>query len=220
MAGFLTPVIKLVPNGHINTTQTWSTGLNMALSLSGPDLTQSQLDAVVAAVLPSFATWWTAVKPFCSGLTQYDGFRAYYYAVGQTKASLSALSLIAPVVGTGSVVLPSFVSCVTTLRTATPGRRGRGRNYLPTNAMQATNGHQFTSANCTTLANAHAALLTALNALNLTGQGIGTHQQVVCSSSNVGTNYPITRVTVDSLPDTQHRREDKFLASAVSSAAV
>lgn len=220
MAGFLTPVIKLVPNGHINSNQTWSTGLNMALALSGPNLTQANLDGVVSDVLASFATWWTAIKPFASGLTQYDGFRAYYYDAGQTKASLSALTLITPVVGTGSVVLPSFCSCVATLRTATPGQRGRGRNYLPTNALQATAAHQFAIANLTTIANAHAALLTSINALNLTARGISSHQQVVCSSSNVGTNFPITRVTVDSLPDTQHRREDKFLATSVVSATV
>lgn len=220
MPGYLTPVIRLIPNGHINTTQTWSTGLSMALNLSSSDLTQAQLDGVLSDCLTSFATWWTAIKPFCSGLTQYDGLRAYYYPFGATKASLSSVTLITPVVGTGTLALPSFVSCVATLRTATPGRRGRGRNYLPTNALQATNAHQFTQANITTIANAHAALLTALNALNLTARGIGSHNQVVNSSSNIGTNFPITRVTVDSLPDTQHRREDKFLASSVVSAAV
>lgn len=220
MPGFLTPVIRLIPNGHINTTQTWSTGLSMSLQLTNLDLTQAQLDGVVSDVLPAFATWWTAVKPFCSGLTQYDGLRAYFYPESGTKALLSAVTQIAPVVGTGTLALPSYVSCVVTLRTATPGRRGRGRNYLPTNAMQATNAHQFTLANITAVCNAHATLLTSLNALNLNGRGIQAHSQVVNSSSNVGTSFPVTRVTADSLPDSQHRREDKFLPSSVISANV
>lgn len=213
--------IKIVINGRIRSVQDWSTSVWLLPTVTADFLTQANLNIICGAVEPLVNTWWTALKTYVQANVDYRGISAYLYNPGSTKADLVAQTVRTPVVGGGGgPTLPAYCSLVASYRTSLPGRSGRGRSYFPlTSAALGSGDLQAPAATAQAVSNAYAAMLTSINSANPTGSGT-TKLECVVASFTKGLATPITGIVTDTVPDTQHRREDKLGATAVTSAIV
>lgn len=152
------------------------------------------------ALVNNFLT--TGVKAlFYTGIV-FTSLTAYYYDGGSTAALVSGGALSPSVAGTGAAqTLPNQIALVVSLLTGLPGRRRRGRAYLPPviiTAMGST-GLATTSA-ATTLVNAFASMLSAVK-----DSPTSPAEPVVMS--RVGTSMtPITQCRVDTRFDVHRSR--------------
>lgn len=211
--------LKVVIGGHMVTAQSWSCGFWVGLNLSGSGLTQTQVDAILAAINTQVATWWTGIKSFNATDVGWDNLTVNFYPSGSRTASIISRSSFTPVMGSvsGNNPLPQAMVC--SLRSTSPGRSGRGRMYVPFTGPSVGSGHQYTLSQVTPVASTTQVLLTAINNLNLTTNGV-TSQQVVINSVTKGTKASVTKVVCDSLPDFQDRRQDKVAALNIFSATL
>jgi len=159
-------------------------------------------DATAASVVAqsSFTSLMNAWKPLGSTSTVAIGFDQYGYTGGGGASSHGHATLL--ITGTGTSTHPDTVACVTTLRTAHPGRSGRGRMYWPAN------GQTMTTATGIAVNTNIDALVDAL-ALFFTAQNTGTIVSSVVSQT-LSSSFPITSVDADYVLDTQRRRSNKL----------
>lgn len=209
--------LKLVPYGFIGGSQGWSTTISLGVSLSSGSWSLNLMTQYTAAVRVYFDTWWTAVKALNAGLVDYRGVKAFWYGNNSGRVTLSALSSTGPVPGSGaSNYHPSYASLVASLRTEKPGRQGRGRSYCPATATSLQSADlQAPLGTCNVVGSAYLALINSLNAYTSAPQLI-TSQRVVVVSAISTTVMPVTSILVNSVLDTQHRREDKLQPSSQS----
>lgn len=209
MAGVNVDMIKWVIKGDINVSQTWSVGVWSEVVGTGSP-TAADLDAAVTAVLPLVATWWGSMKFFNSAGTRYTQLGGYYYPAGSAVATISSIKPVTPVVGTGTFYQSPRNALVVSLLTGHSGRSYRGRAYVPMTAAQTDTTLQALATGVDSCALAHQTLLTALNAVSLAPHWGNAPTRV--RSEKLGIASIITSIKVDSLIDTQRRREDKLTA--------
>lgn len=145
-----------------------------------------------------------SAKALVGSDTIYQRLTLYNYTGG---ASTAAFMSVQPITGgTGNSVgssLPLQTSLVASLRSAQPGRSGRGRMYFPCTAYNLSN-HLVVNAGALALANACAAYF---NAINGSATSINSLAAVVSDARSA--YYPLTSVVVDDRPDVQRRRANK-----------
>lgn len=111
-------------------------------------------------------------------------------------------------VGTSTATcLPFQCAPVVSLRTATLNRRGRGRFYAPSLAVDQVDGGRMTSAAQTALADGAVDLLAGLTS------GGGT---VVIYHRDLGSTSVVTSLDVGDVIDTQRRRRNQLVESRTS----
>lgn len=151
-------------------------------------------------------TWITAVKGQQSNGFAWTGVKLSPISPdGKLAASSSYLSFKTPIAGTNSAgMLPPQVSIATTFKSNVPGRRGRGRMYLPAvmTGTAAVSGTVGSSAR-TALGNAGRALLNNVDSFAL---GV-RYALVVTSAANPRYVLP-NQVRVGDQFDTQRRRRN------------
>lgn len=213
--------VKLTAFGLMATGQQWSTSIWTNIALVSGAWNLNNFQSYVTAQRAFFDTWWTAVKALNASSVDYRGLKAVYYNTTGGPASLVAQSTAAPVVGTGSTnIHPSLTCMVASFRTALPGARNRGRSYLPVTSSAVTAADlQFSSGTATAIGSAYLALFNSLNGYTSAPNNVSSQQAVVISRAGTAFNR-ISSIVVDTIPDTQHRREDKLIATAVSTTAV
>lgn len=211
-----------IPNGalHIVASGTLPGGEAFAWGSwfdAGTGKVQADIDAILGTWVAAFNnTYGVTYRGMIPSTAAYTQVRAYYYTGGSTAAVVSQSGLTG--VGTGATApLPNQCCLVVTLMTGRPGRRYRGRIYLPFIGAALTSG-QLTSAQCTTYANAVAGHLSAVKDANGTGGFQPANPAVM--SSVVSALTPITQVRVDSKIDIQRRRAEKQVASFSATGAV
>lgn len=199
--------VKAIISGTLANNEIFAFGFQLDGSGITGQLSLTQLQGTVSAALTSgFLT--TSVKALFSTTTVFTTVSLYYYT-GGTKAALQSQNAGINTAGTSAgIPLPNQCAEVVTLQTGIPGRSKRGRAYLPpVTVTSLTATGQVASANCTTLANAFAGMLSAIK-----GGTNGATPVVASATQNAKT--PITAVRVDSLVDTQRRRRNKSLPLA------
>ena len=206
MAGRPYPHTKLVIRGLIGSTQTWSCGLGISTA-SVP--TGAQLTTWLASIQSAAEDWWNGGTPDISTGVGVDTFltqlEAYTYLAGQGSATAQGqYNYATPQHGANGNILSARDCLVASLETGLPGRSFRGRIYCPCNGMALTS-HQAATGYVTNVATATANMITAINA-----SSIGADPATVVILNNKDFPQPVTQVKVDSLPDTQRRREDKL----------
>lgn len=148
--------------------------------------------------------------------TAYTGVTVYGYVDGTPAAYGQGHGSIGSGQGTGidtGSPLPLQTCVVQSLRSATPGRSGRGRMYLPCTTVSLS-GHQLSQAQCDELSAATATFLGST-------MGNGDINGAVCVYSRTKhAAYPLTEVIVDSRLDVQRRRADHEAIEFTSTAAV
>lgn len=218
MPGLNLPSYKSVFAGTVTGVQTWSCSLWIARN-GGSTPTQAQVTSNAGAISALWQAWFntTARGVNHSPLTA-ESLSAYYYPSGALSATFVGINQFTHIVANGPTDrAPSQLSLVTSLRSSTPGRSGRGRFYMPlTETAQLTAG-QVSQSLVNSLAVDAKTLINGINGLAPAEGGA-----FVCSvaSFTKGLLEPIVTVVVDSKVDTQRRREDKIGASFVGEASI
>ena len=125
---------------------------------------------------------------------------------GKAAANPSNFVFKTKVAGTNAGLLPPQLAVAASLRSVVPGRRGRGRMYVPAlggSAVFASNGMVGSTAT-TTLGNATRALLTSIGGI---GGGDVNTKVVVTSAGNDRYVLP-SEVRIGNQADTQRRRRN------------
>jgi len=188
--------------GEVFQTAFWSTFSDIS------NVTDANL-ALMAAGAP-FVGLMNAAKLLMNTSSSYTALDSYAYA-GGTAAAAHAHATLA-VVGTGASNHPNQCAHVVTLRTATAGRRGRGRMYFPAN------GSNHSGASGLINGAQSDGLVDALGVLFQSLSSAGAPAVVV--SQTGGTRATVTSVDADYVPDTQRRRSNKLHSIRHSHAAV
>lgn len=205
------PYARFGMRGHMASAQTWSVGLSVEFTAE-PSI--GDLGTWLAAREADVATWWNAAL---AGDNSTDVtltvLTADLFPPTVTTASFGVRhDMVTPLSGGSSTAsLPTQLAVVASLRTALPGRRKRGRIYMPVTVAAHMSAHQMTSADANALADATAALLTAINASSAGSAGA----QCVVAVPGTGPSTAITFVVVDSVVDTQRRRRDQIAPAFV-----
>jgi hypothetical protein len=114
------------------------------------------------------------------------------------------------VVGVGSLQLPTQSAIVASLRTNTPGGRGRGRVYWPaTGAVLGTDGRLSSPTTAAIVADLKTYFKAIESALAL-GQPTAAWYLSVRSSTAKATPH-VARIQVGDVIDTQRRRRDAYV---------
>jgi len=189
--------LKVTFSGVSGGPEVWQTSFWIA----GADLsTVSDANLAIAVASAPWTNLFNALKLIMNTSTQITAVDEYGYA-GGTAASVHAHATVA-VLGTGASAHPNQCALVTTLRTATPGRSGRGRMYWPANGIlhSAASG-LYSPAPCDGVTDALSALFTSQN---LAGPKVSVISQMHTSAAAV------LSVDNDYVPDTQRRRSNKL----------
>nr|CRY96010.1 hypothetical protein [uncultured prokaryote] len=207
---------RLVLGGKAAFSGTWSIGLAVISDAAiSPAALTTWLDGIAPDVSTSFSDSTDGWGLMAAGGTTLDALTAYHYPAGSDSATdMGQHTYGTPVAGGGAGNAPTLVACCVSLLTALPGRHGRGRSYVPGDGATFTN-HQFSAALVTGVANGMRDLIDHIN-----GSSIAGESATVVVGAAIATPPPILRVRVDSLPDVQHRRANKEVATTVHTSTV
>lgn len=196
--------MRTVFQGNASSSDIW----NIGFWWQKPAPSDGTIDynALAADVLAKFKSdfWSATTSPWTTNLSSdctLTTAKVYGYDGGLLTGEGVATS--SPVGGTQTITSPRFTACVATLQTASFGRSHRGRVYLPY-----TNGCNTTGQ--LSLVQAYADNLKAFLVRNtFAGLPAAPIIESLVVSRTHGTVDPITKVRMDSLPDTQRGRISK-----------
>lgn len=208
----LLPFVRLTVGGHMDASnQTWSFGTSWGLtSLPTPAQLFTWL-GLVSPLVTSYINATSGPKSCWGANTTYDTLQCYAYDANATSAGSQAAIVVTPIVGATSPSLPTQLAVVHSLLSAFPGRKNRGRYYMPftgnTGAF-GTNG-QLSTTQAAAYSTTGAAFL---RSVALTS--IGTQPAIPVIATRGSSPYVlVSSVNVDSKIDTQRRRTDKEAAA-------
>lgn len=201
------PHLKLVANGGMPGGERWSCGLTAHLTdIAVP---QGALNNLAAGLLTA---WGVLVEDtnvvFSNGttLTRVDVRQVDPQGVTVKLAQASPSNNIEGNVG---AAMPNQVAVVASLRTGTPGARGRGRVYLPLLGAQVGTNGRLVGLQRGNIANGMKTLLDSINDDLVSELGTGNWLSVE-SGVGSGLSSRMTSVRVGDVLDTQRRRRDKI----------
>lgn len=216
---FTSDYLKINLRGTVLGGDVWNTGFHVRTTLSSTAWTYSSLGDLAEAWHTNADTWWTAWKAFNYSGVAFTGFDLLAYSSsGSTTAYASHSRDTTAVNGTGANQLPNYVSCVNSLKADEGGRHGRGRMYVPCTSAGLTGG-QFGSTNVDTMAAATLAMLQSVNSADWSTFNV-TSKAVTVVSRATSTFHDVKRITLDSLPDVQHRRTNRINPTYLKTSSV
>lgn len=205
------PYARLRFGGKQYDVETWSCGI--ALATAGTP-TNSQLFAYLGLVADAIATRLTSILGgLCTAATDYSYLAIYGYEAGSSKAISQAQLAITPITGDGSGGLPPQLSVVAGLYGGAPGRKNKGRIYLPLTDSTAVSGGHLVDGQTNNTSVTIAALLNDLGDQPLAGSN---PTPSIVGSSATAVPVSIGSVVVDNVVDTQRRRRDKMPSTKVT----
>ena len=205
---------RTVLKGTLGSVETWSTSTNWGVFGLSPD-TPDQ--AAVDGILARLRTYTTstnvgaAFKALLSSNASIDGWRVEKRAEDERILSIAEGLIGTPVLGASGASKTPQDAIVFSLRTNTPGARGRGRMYFPAVGAALNTSWQLTNPVPATLAAEVRTWLNAIgNEMNQYFIGIGDARRVVLSVRSVTDHVcrDVVQLQVGSVLDTQRRRRD------------
>jgi len=214
---------KTILKGNFGSLEKWTTSTSWGIFGLAPDAPdQAAADAILAKLLAFTVTANvpTSFKALLSPQAAIEGWRVELRGENERVLSVAEGNMASQVNGSGSATKTPQDAVVFSLRTSTPGARGRGRMYWP--ALGATIGSTFqlTSPTSTLLAADMRIWLNAIGTqMNAGYASISSVLTVVASVRSVTAhaNHNINAIQVGSILDTQRRRRDALLETYVSS---
>jgi hypothetical protein len=207
--------VKIVVGGAIATTDRWSCGF--AFRVSGGTPSAADMNGIASGFATIFATdFWDHTnggKVDSPTTTSWDKCSTYFYPAGSATSTISGTVVLTPDFGsTAGVFIPPECAIVASLHTGFTGRQNRGRLYLPCPTQLVANG-QLASTVCTNWATQIAQVYTHWNSATVGALAfdgcIGTGETPI-----------VTKVTIDSVVDSQRRRRNKQIPSSTGSGTV
>lgn len=195
--------VRFVFSGSLSGGEIWSSGfwmhdLETAFNQDTAQALALLIDGLASASSDSGAMTNTMGQQFSITGT-WQSTSAYLYNGGSTQAAYVG-RYESPTTRAGSQQqkMPNQVCSVVTLRSGLPGRRYRGRMYLPAQGLTLDQAGELPHAQVDELALTWSRLFTEINQ---SGDGVVS---IVSGTGSVAT--PVSQVTVDNRPDIQRRR--------------
>lgn len=205
---------RVIIKGSIGSVEQWSTSVAYGIVGLSPDTPdQATTDAMATRISTAVnttslgASLLGAMSTSCT----IDIIRVERRAEDETVLNVAEVLRGTPVTGTGTASKTPQDALVLSLRTATPGARGRGRMYWPALGASLNGSFQITSPSS---AGAAAGAKTLLQAINTAIDGVYSDAASALRgalSVRSGTDHVcrnVTSIQVGSILDTQRRRRD------------
>lgn len=213
---------RTILKGSLGNVEVWSTSTSWGVFGLAPDVPNQALTDQMALALRTYITSAnvpTSLKTLLSTSGSIDTVRVELRSEAEQTLSVSEQLLAAAVAGTGAANKTPQDSVVFSLRSSTPGAKGRGRMYWP--ALNAALSATF-QLNGPLPAAVVADVKTWLSAIGTQMNNVYIGQasalRVVLSVRSVTdhVNRDITSIQVGSVLDTQRRRRDALPESYVA----
>lgn len=219
MAGAAPPrgTMRMVWSGPVSTQDTWSTSLWSTVGTLAATPSQAEINTIASTGLAAFQANIFAtgkLQGIMAAATQLTTCTVYFYDGTSSAAAAQGVATQTATAGNGTTLCPAYTSMVASLGTSHAGRSGRGRMYLPTTALALTAGTLQSSAP-SSITSCVKGLLSALTVTMTVGGSSVTNLVGVQSRKN-NTLYLVTSISCDSIPDTQHGRLNKDVATTKS----
>lgn len=206
--------LRLGIQGSLPGGEVWSVNpafhFNAVLS---PTWDQASADAIVAALIAGISSSEipTALRTLLSSTGFLTGYRLEGRDEDESLLGVSEGLYPAPVPGLGTYSKTNQAAMVLSLRTSTPGARGRGRMYWPAvgAGVSGTTG-RLSNPTTTDIANGAKALLVLISTIIDANAGIFPWSDVILGVRSVTDHATrtVTRIQVGDIVDTQRRRRD------------
>lgn len=208
--------IKTIVLGGIGSSEVFSTAMTWRnFELFGASMTQEMIESLSRRLITNIpsAQIPTALKTLLSSAAEIRGWRVEQHGEDEALTNVAESFYATPVLGTGSASKTPQDSLVFSLRTSTPGARGRGRMYWP--ALNATLGGDFKLTNPT----ASTVALAAATLADLVGDQINAEwsansmavtTELAVRSTTDHASRRVERIQVGDVLDTQRRRRDNL----------
>lgn len=211
--------IRTIMLGRLGASEDWSCSLTWRnYELVPASMTQTMVESLANRLVANVTatTGWAAIRTLWSSAVTLTGFRVEQREEDETLRNVGQAAYATPISGTGNATKSPQDACVVSLRTSTPGARGRGRVYMP--ALGAALNAEFALAG--PLPASVAAGAAAL--FKLVGDQVNA--EWAANSFAVTTELAVRSVTdhqcrkverlqVGSALDTQRRRRDRLVES-------
>jgi len=213
---------KTIFKGSIGSVETWSTSVSWGVFGLSPDVAdQAAADGILAALKAAsgVTTLPTSLRTLLSSAGTVDSVRVEQRAEDETVLCVAEGLFTTPLAGSGTASKTPQDAVVLSLRTSTPGPRGRGRMYWPALSASLSTSFQLSSPTATATSIDAKAWLNAIGgAFNTYWTSVGAAKSAVLSVRSVTdhTCRNVNALQVGSVLDTQRRRRDNLPESYVS----
>jgi hypothetical protein len=213
---------RVIMKGSLGAVETWSSSVAYGIvGINGDSPDQAMTDAMALAIGNATTTSnvGTALRTLMSSSGTIDIMRVEKRAEDETVLNVSERLLPAALTGTTVASKTPQDAMVLSLRTSTPGARGRGRMYWPALGAGLSSSFQLTSPTSAAVVGEAKIWLQAINtAMDNVYIGQASALRVALSVRS-GTDHvcrDVTSIQVGSVLDTQRRRRDALPESYVS----
>lgn len=205
---------RIIFKGGLGTLERWSASAAygiVGLSSDTPD--QTVTDAMLAKIIQTLTTSTvpTSLRDLLSSQGNLDSIRVEYRAEDESILNIAEGSVLTPFTGSNPATKTPQDSVVFSLRTSTPGARGRGRMYWPALFCTLSTSFQLTSPANSAVASGAKTLLQAVNgAMDDVYAELSIVKTVALSVRSVTDHVcrDVTSIQVGTVLDTQRRRRD------------
>ena len=207
---------RLIIQGALPGGERWQIGFayaNSSSSTNTPLTTQAQIDQALNDDING-GLWTTALQGIlfaCTAAVTMDTVKLTKNDLaGRTLLSSTRTFALTGAQASSTGQLPNEVALVVSLRTGTPGSRGRGRVYLPCNQLTRVSGSADAGTTQRQAANSNVKSLN-IKVLLATGAAIGGGVNVVLSVASIasGLNFPVNQLRCGSVLDSQRGRRKR-----------
>lgn len=207
---------KTIVRGTMGASEVWSTGISWGIFGLSPDVPDNAaVDGILSRLItdPSVLTIPPALLQVMGTGAAVVGFRVEQRAEDESTLAVAEGLWPAPSAGTATSSKTPQDAVVISLRTATPGARGRGRLYWPALGAALNGSFQLSTPTPAAIAAGAATWLNAIGAqINdyFTDIGAAKSAVLVVRSVTSHTNADVNQLQVGSVLDTQRRRRDNL----------
>lgn len=209
--------IRTIMLGTLGSVENWSCGVTWRnFELFPASMSQTMIESLASRLVSSILTGSvpTALKQLLSTSGSITGWRVEQHEEDETLRNVAQGSYSSPIFGSGSASKTPQDSLVLSMRTSTPGARGRGRVYWP--AIGASLSPEFalsTPAPASVAAGAATLFQLIGNQLNAeyAANSMAVTVELAVRSVTDHSSRKVERIQVGSALDTQRRRRDKII---------
>lgn len=211
--------LRVIALGSIGGVEEWSSGVTYRFfQLSFVSMTQSQLESLVQRLITNIpaATLPAGLKGLLSTAGSLTGWRVESHDENEKLLAVAQNNYAAPIKGTGTPQKSPQDALVISLRTDTPGARGRGRTYWPAigAGLNATFNLQLpTPQEVADGAKALYKLIGDQINAELAANSLAATVELAVRSGADHLSRQVNRLQVGNVLDTQRRRRDALVES-------
>lgn len=207
--------LRVQLRGTLPDGESWSVGVSV-FSTALPSTPLSQLDMNTCAAAIGELVLTNALRSLMSTACVWTGVRIEQRTDSGALQTVGEAAKTTPVSGSGNASKPFQTSLVISLRTAVPGRSGRGRIYWPAlGASISSTSLRLTGPTPADILDGFNSLFNGIQSAVDVMLGSGT-AQIAVRSERLKTENRVNALEVGDILDVQRRRRDKAVETRTS----